>query len=295
MASEEPGPGQIYAIQARKHIAMLRRARPDITIEIRWCPAHKGIPGNEKADEWAKLAAEKPEAHGVEWKQYSDRFGRRLIPLPRSLAHLKREISHKKWLEAKIWADSRITGKKYQYCRQGKVHQKPDSIPAKTGKRLAARFYQFKTGHCLTGQYLTWTKKRPSAKCWWCPYKFQTREHLFKNCPQWKRQQKVLWAAVRKETGRGKDRFTIRDLFADSRCSQAILEFLSTTDVGRRAGPDRVEEGAQSEISEGEIREREVEAEAQGKEAGDSQQDRDLVRNVGSCTILMVETGQGGG
>jgi len=48
MVSEEPGPGQQYAIEARKHVAALRRARPDIQTEIRWCPAHKGIPGNEK-------------------------------------------------------------------------------------------------------------------------------------------------------------------------------------------------------------------------------------------------------
>jgi len=46
MASDEPGPGQQYAL-----------ARPGITIEVRWCPAHKGIVGNEKADEWAKEAA----------------------------------------------------------------------------------------------------------------------------------------------------------------------------------------------------------------------------------------------
>jgi len=58
MASDEPGPGQQYAIQARKHIAVLRRAKPDITIEIRWCAAHKGIAENEKAGEWAKAAAE---------------------------------------------------------------------------------------------------------------------------------------------------------------------------------------------------------------------------------------------
>jgi len=64
MASEEPGPGQMYATQARKHIATLRRAGLDITIEIRWCPAHKGVPGNEKADEWAKLAAEEPDSRG---------------------------------------------------------------------------------------------------------------------------------------------------------------------------------------------------------------------------------------
>jgi len=60
-------PGQQYALQARKHIAILRRARPVITTEIRWCPAHRGIAGNEKADEWAKTAAEEPDTRGVEW------------------------------------------------------------------------------------------------------------------------------------------------------------------------------------------------------------------------------------
>jgi len=81
MASDEPGPGQQYALQARKHIATLRKARPGIVIEIRWCPTHKGIAGNEKADEWAKVAAEQAGGHR---------------PIPRSLANLKREISEKK-------------------------------------------------------------------------------------------------------------------------------------------------------------------------------------------------------
>ena len=97
MASDEPGPGQKYALQARKHIATLRRSRPGIIIEIRWCPAHKGVPGNEKADERAKLAAEKPDARGVEWLAYSDRAEACSMPLPRSLANIKREISEKKW------------------------------------------------------------------------------------------------------------------------------------------------------------------------------------------------------
>jgi hypothetical protein len=46
---------------------------------------------------------------------------------------------------------------------------------------------------------------------------------VFKNCPRWKPQQKIPWAEVRKESGRGKDRFTIRDLLADTRCSQPVL------------------------------------------------------------------------
>jgi ribonuclease HI len=104
MVSEDPGPGQKYAILARRHIVTLRKVRPDITIEIRWCPAHKGVPGNEKADEWAKLAAASPNARGVE-------------RLPGSLAHLKREISGKKWAEARQWAGSRITRHKYKMPR----------------------------------------------------------------------------------------------------------------------------------------------------------------------------------
>jgi len=46
------------------------------------------------------------------------------------------------------------------------------------------------------------TGNQPTAKRWWRPYRSQTREHVFlKNCPQWKTQQKILWAEVQKETG----------------------------------------------------------------------------------------------
>jgi len=55
VASDEPGPGQQYALQARKHITTLHRARKGIVIEIQWCPAHKGVAGNEKANGGARL------------------------------------------------------------------------------------------------------------------------------------------------------------------------------------------------------------------------------------------------
>ena len=91
---------------------------------------------------------------------------------------------------------------------------------ARANKRLTSRFYQLKAGHCLAAQYLAWTTRRPGAGCWWCQYKIQSREHLYKNCPQWKSQQKTLWATALKETrklrgqalGRGctKDRGAVR-------------------------------------------------------------------------------------
>jgi len=91
---DEPGPGHTYAIQARQAIAALRKKEPAVKIEIRWCPAHKGIPSNEVADEWAKLAASEPDDHGVEWLARAD--GTRLPARPTSLAHLRRRASEKK-------------------------------------------------------------------------------------------------------------------------------------------------------------------------------------------------------
>jgi hypothetical protein len=182
------------------------------------------------------------------------------LPLPRSLAHFKREISEKKWVEARRWAGGRIS-KKYRMPWE----QQPDKNVAGSTKKLASRLYQLKTGHCLTGHSLGWTKNQPTAKCWWCGYKTQTREHAFKNCPEWKLQQKGLWVEVGEETGRGKGRFKHRDLLADTRCSRAVLDFLSSTDVGRRVPCPPAGEDAQSEAPEWELREwREREEEGGG-------------------------------
>jgi hypothetical protein len=81
-----------------------------------------------------------------------------------------------------------------------------------------------------------------------------------------------LWAEVRKETGRWKSRWKVRDLLApaDKRCSRAVLDFLATTDVGRRV-PAPAEEDAQIEALEWELRERrerEEERRAEAEELG---------------------------
>ena len=74
---------------------------------------------------------------------------------------------------------------------------------ARANTRLASRFYQLKAGHGLTGQYLHWTMRRPGGSYWWCQYKFQTRKHIFKNCPKWKCVQKALWATNQDAPGPG--------------------------------------------------------------------------------------------
>jgi len=96
------------------------------------------------------------------------------MPLPRSLATLKREISEKKWKrEGGLEAGSK---KKYKMPEGHKL----DGTIAESTKRLASRYYQLKTGHTRTGQYLHWAKVRPTAQWWWCQCPSQTRDHLFK-------------------------------------------------------------------------------------------------------------------
>ena len=90
-----------------------------------------------------------------------------------------------------------------------------------------------------------------------------TRDHLFKHCPEWKNQQKILWNAVSAETRklpgptRERHKPSIAELLADRRCSQAVLDFLENTDVGRTSGPLVAEEADEeaSEASEWEERE----------------------------------------
>ena len=226
------------------------KARPDIIIKIWWCTAHKGVAGNEKADKCAKIAAEEPDARGVEWLSYLDRAEARGILLLRSLVHLKREISEKKWAEAHEWAGGRTSKTKYRMPKS----QRPDGTVAGSNKRLTSWFYQVKTIHFLSGKYLHWTENRPIPQCWWRRYQTQTVEHLIKVCPKWRALQNILWRWCRKRLTRLKSWWKVRDLLGDERCSRARSTYYhSTTGVGR---PVPAEEEVGSEAWAWELRER---------------------------------------
>ena len=79
-------------------------------------------------------------------------------------------------------------------------------------------------------------------------------EHLLKGCPKWRKQQRTLWKEVWKETGKGRRWWKAHEIFADRRYSQAVLNFLASTEV-RKTAP-AADEDARSEASEWELRER---------------------------------------
>jgi len=98
-------------------------------------------------------------------------------------------------------------------------------------------------------------------------------EHVLKNCPYWKAQQKILG-----------QRFGMRPRIDSrsgaslrTRCSQAVLDFLCTTNAGRLLFPNSAEEDDQSETSEWEHRERqerEEERRLEAEEAGAEVEER---------------------
>jgi len=62
-----------------------------VSAQSRWVPSHAGTAGNEKADEWAKMAARGSEQLPYEFSSTS-------------LAHMKRGITEQKWIEACSWS-----------------------------------------------------------------------------------------------------------------------------------------------------------------------------------------------
>jgi hypothetical protein len=58
----------------------------------------------------------------------------------------------------------------------------------------------------------------------------------------WTIAQNELWRAVKKASGRCRMNTSMKDLFGDRRCSEAILQFLRSTEIGRRVRERGLEE-----------------------------------------------------
>ena len=69
--------------------------------------------------------------------------------------------------------------------------------------------------------------------------------------------QAIRWAEVRKKTKKRKGRVQISELFAEEKCSPAMLDFLRSTGVGRTApredGEDEEDQDRASESSGAEV------------------------------------------
>jgi hypothetical protein len=157
-----------------------------------------------------------------------------------SLSHLRRCTTDAKWKRSGEWFSHKCRSKKYYRLND---QHKPNRVVAKTEKSTAQIYYQIKTGHALIGPHLKRIKKSDDDTCWWCNRGvLQSREHLFKICKHWTIAQDELWRAVKKASGRCRMITSLKDLFGDRRRSEAILQLLRSTAMGRRVRERGLEE-----------------------------------------------------
>jgi hypothetical protein len=218
-----------------------------LKVEYRWVPGHAGIEGNEVADGKAKEAAKlqhiSARAEGrssaqaaMDPTRESPTVASRPEAYNTTIAFLKRRVTEAKWRDSARWIKDRVDRQRMRTYILSQ-RQTPDPLPAHTRKGIATRFYQLKTGHALIGTYLHWRTLRADNICWWCAENTpQNLHHLFKRCPRWQDQQRTLWRDVQeatKDKRAATERSPMPKVFADWRCSKAILDFLAHTEVGR--------------------------------------------------------------
>jgi len=116
MGLDRPSACRRYVLVVMKHIATDHRRRPGVKNDYRWCPAHKGAPVNEQADQGALPAARARRSRcGTPVAKEVLTISRTKTAAPQSLAHLNRTIEVVKWQNASRGggAESKITGKNY--------------------------------------------------------------------------------------------------------------------------------------------------------------------------------------
>jgi ribonuclease HI len=207
----KPGPAQLYAIKTHKHLSKFLDAHPDNQVTIAWCPGHKNIRGNERADKLAK------EARNRAWESLT----------PHTLSRARRKAkaaSNTTW--RKEWCNTPKLGG-YAMANQIPPSTSPTKTFCKTPREVFGRLIQCRTNHGYTGEYRRRFFPQEDTSCP-CGVEFQSREHIVAHC-------------MLHEHERGKMRKVSRDIWLPTILGTktgiiALTDFLQKTTAFTRNG-----------------------------------------------------------
>jgi ribonuclease HI len=179
-AKLNPGPGQLYAAKSHQYLAKFLRKSPDNQVTIAWCPGHKNITGNERADVLAKEARDEPNSSNVTG----------------TVAHSRKVARARTRFEwRKEWRKNPKTGG-YAPANRIPPDTKISATFKDTPREVFGRMIQCKTNHGYTGEFRKRFNRDEDLGCP-CGEIYQTREHILAHCRLHEAERGKLWKASR--------------------------------------------------------------------------------------------------
>jgi ribonuclease HI len=213
----KPAPGHHFIDTLHKYISTLQTRNHNLHITFKWIPGHKGVEGNELADEQAKKSI-------TEGSSSAQHIPEQLSgPLPHSKSALKQAYNEKlKRKSQTLWEKS---------PRHNRMNKTDPTSPSNAyiklitnlPRRLASTLTQLRTGHAPLAKHLHRIKKNDSPICPACLQCPETVHHLILHCPAHKNARERL----RNKTGRRN--IDITKLFTKPDNLQALFKYISET------------------------------------------------------------------
>jgi hypothetical protein len=184
----------------------------DRTVEVGWPPGHKGIPGNERADELAKRGAKM-------W-----------APDVPTLTHTKRSTKERAMkARSADWGATRRVGQ-FGAANNFPPSLRPHDHFTATQREVYRRLIQCRMGHAFTGEYYDRFVPTESTECR-CGEHIQMHEHIIRSCPRYAEHRHILQT--------NHPNLNIADLMGTKIGLEALVKFLKASGAFTKTGEPR--------------------------------------------------------